>query len=268
MTNLVEEKELAMQSAPSPEDHNERYDVADEEIKAFNERMVSISNLRPHEVREANGIKTKKRTGRQYNSIWCAFIKDHAAKFTSYMGYGVADIKKIGHREFIDFMDWRVISDIGRYRYDKVKVIPCQHCKSKFTTFQLDLGLCTDCKKEFDLDKFGEACAASDEKDPGSSGGLVVMFTYFEEFRNMYSMNITFEEKVKMCVEHDDLRGAYTRDILLSIVGNDDAEYLFVDTCNSVPMIESTANRYVSIRNILESDDDIEGRTARMKAIF
>lgn len=265
---LEKAKIISEGETPSDEDHNERYNISKEELENYNERMKNISNLKEDEIKSVNGIKTKKRTTRQYNKIWSDFLKNHAQDFTKYMGYGVKEITKIGFKEFIDFMDWREPSDIGRYRYDRIKVIPCQHCKSHFTTFQLDMGLCNDCKKEFDLEKFGEVCAASEEKDPGSAGGLVVMFTYFEDFRNIYKKNIPFEDKVDMCVKHDDLRGLYTQEFIESIAGDEDLEDKFIEIARTIPMIQSTLNRFVSIRAIFESDDDREKKLERIKNIF
>lgn len=270
MENLEQLKaDLVMEGAtPADEDHNARYNVNEEEMKAYNERMKQISNLKAEDIKESNGIKTKKRSTRQYNKIWSDFLKHHAKDFTKYMGYGVKEITEIGFKEFIDFMDWRTSDDIGRYRYDRIKVIPCQHCKKHFTTFQIDMGLCNECKEEFDLDKFGEACAASEAKDPGSAGGLVVMFTYFEDFRSIYRKNIPFAEKVEMCVKHDDLRGLYTQEFIERIAGNEDLEDDFIELGRGIPMIQSTLNRFESIRAIFESDDDREKKLERIKNIF
>lgn len=272
---MVNEKELKLEKEKIldgeidiSEDHNERYNVSKEELEAHNERMKNISNLTEDEIKSVNGIKTKKRSTRQYNKIWSDFLKNHAKDFTKYMGYGVKEITHIGFREFIDFMDWREPSDIARYRYDRIKVIPCQHCKQHFTTFQLDMGLCNDCKGEFDLDKFGEVCAASEQKEPGSAGGLVVMFAYFEDFRNIYKKNIPFAEKVEMCVKHDDLRGLYTQEFIEHIAGDEGLEDEFIETAKTIPMIQSTLNRFESIRAIFESDDDKEKKLERIKGIF
>lgn len=250
------------------EDHNERYNISKEELNEHNERMKNISNLKPEEIKTVNGIKTKKRSTRQYNKIWSDFLKNHAKEFTKYMGYGVKEITHIGFKEFIDFMDWRDSSDIGRYKYDRIKVIPCQHCKKHFTTFQIDMGLCDACKDEFDLKKFGEVCAASEAKDPGSTGGLVVMFAYFEDFRSIYRKNIPFEEKVEMCINHDDLRGLYTQEFIEHIAGNEDLEDDFIELGRGIPMIQSTLNRFESIRAIFESGDDREKKLERIKNIF
>lgn len=267
--NLELEKQALLNGEiPTDEDHNARYDITEEEMESYNNRMKNISSLSPEEIKSSNGIKTKKRSTRQYNKIWSDFLKNHASEFTKYMGYGVKEITNIGFKDFIDFMDWRVSADIGRYRYDRVKVIPCQHCKQHFTTFQIDLGLCNECKKEFDLEKFGEVCAASEEKDPGSTGGLVVMFTYFEDFRNIYKKNIPFNEKVKMCIEHDDLRGLYTQEFIESIAGDEHLEDEFVEVARTFPMIQSTFNKFESIRAIFESDDDKEKKLERIKNIF
>ena len=272
---MVNEKDLELEKQailngeiPADEDHNARYNISKEELEAHNERMKKISELTEDEIKSINGIKTKKRTTRQYNKIWSDFLKYHAQDFTKYMGYGVKEITEIGFKEFIDFIDWRESSDIPRYRYDRIKVIPCQHCKQHFTTFQLDMGLCNECKKEFDLEKFGEICAASEQKEPGSAGGLVVMFTYFEDFRNIYKKNISFEEKVDMCLNHDDLRGLYTQEFIESIVGDKELEVKFVEIAKTFPMIQSTFNRFESIKAIFESDDDKENKLERVKSIF
>lgn len=268
MANLEEEKKLALETQLLEDDHDEKYNISKDELEAYNERMKSISNLTPDQIKSKDGIKTKKRTDKQYNKIWSDFIKNHAQEFTKYMGYGVKEISKIGFKEFIDFIDWRDSSDIPRYKYDRIKVIPCQHCNSHFTTFQIDMGLCDKCKGEFDLDKFSEVCIASEEKDPGSSNGLIVMFAYFEDFRNIYKKNIPFKEKIEMCVAHDDLRGLYSQELLESIAGDKDLENEFIKTVQFIPMINSTFNRFESIKVIFESDDNKEGKIERLKNIF
>lgn len=267
--DLKLEKEKILEGVTvAEEDHNERYNVSKEELEAYNERMKKISELTEEQIKSVNGIKTQKRTDRQYNKIWSDFIKNHAQDFSKYMGYGVKEITNIGYKEFIDFMDWREPSDITRYRYDRIKVIPCQHCKQHFTTFQLDMGLCDKCKEEFDLEKFAEICAASEANESGSANGLIVMFTYFEDFRHIYKKNISFEEKVDMCISHDDLRGLYTQEFIESIVGDDELENKFIKTAEMLPMIQSTFNRFESIKAIFNSDDDKEHKLERVKNIF
>lgn len=268
MTNLEEEKKLALEIQTQEDDHNERYNISKDELKAYDERMKNISNLNPEEIKSQNGIKTKKRTDKQYNKIWSDFIKYHAQDFTKYMGYGVKEISKIGFKDFIDFIDWRDSSDIGRYKYDRIKVIPCQNCKARFTTFQIDMGLCNECKQEFDIDKFSEVCMASEEKDPGSAGGLVTMFTYFEDFRNIYRKNVSFKEKVEMSIVFDDLKGLYSQELLESIAGNKEREEEFINIAKAFPMIQATFNKFESIKAIFNSDDDKEAKIERIKNIF
>ena len=120
LEQLKEEKHLLLETLPEEGDHNERYNINKEKLEAFNERMAKISSLKPEDVKSENGIRTQKRTDRQYNKIWSDFLKGHAQEFSKYMGYGVKEITEIGFREFIDFMDWRESSDIPRYKFDRI----------------------------------------------------------------------------------------------------------------------------------------------------
>lgn len=269
MDNLNTEKLLALQSAPSENDHNERYNIPKEKIQVMDHNMKNIAHAAS--IKEVDGYKTRKRTNKEYNQIWKIFKENYADEFEKYMGYGVAKIEKIGIKEFVDFMDWSSSEDILTYKTDRVKVIPCVHCDTHFTTFQIDLGLCHRCKDKFDLEQFGEMCSASEASNPGSSSGLQIMFCYIEDFRNLYKKDRPLKELIKDAVEVDELSGLFSRDVLVrSVIGKE--EDYFVAQCEAYQKKSDTPfkvqNRMVSIINVLKSDINEEEKTNRIESIF
>lgn len=247
---------------------NPKYEIEKDKLHTMNSNMSNISNK--DKVKKIDGIVTKERTDEDYNLIWNYFYDYYRQSFESYMGYGVNEIQKIGVNKFIDYIDWRCTEDVDNYKNDRIKVIPCVHCKSEFTTFQMDLGLCEKCKDKYKLEKFDDMCAASEEKDPGSSAGLVMLFTYFEDFRNMFNKEISFEERALLCATEDDLAGIFTRDFLLDYIGSSDSEDFFMSVIeNNIDKLNDFAKRrYESIKNILISEDSDEKKIERIKLIF
>lgn len=261
--NLENEKLNALNGE---EDLNPKYDVDKEKLNKSNTNMKNISNIDKN-FKSVDGIITKKRKQKDYEEIWNCFISEHLSDFTNHMGYGVDKILEIGMKKFIDYMDWRAIEDISSYRTDAVKVIPCAHCQSEFTTYQLDLGLCDKCKDKYELDKFNEICVATDEKNPGDSTGLVIMFVYFKEFRNLFNKDFSFKEKCLLCATSDDLAGIYSRDFILSFINNKDDISIFIDIISSnIDKLNSFARaRFTSIAKILL---DSENKVSRINFIF
>jgi hypothetical protein len=196
----------------------EKYNRTEEEITNANEKMTKISELAPetpqfsvirpeadtHENIEKNykggKIVTTKLSKEEYNEIWDAFAETEAEDFKTQMGYGKVTIKKIGLKAFIDFMGWRNIKDVSLWRSNAVHVIPCMHCKSAFTTFEIDYGLCPQCKQQYDMQRFFEMCAANEKVEPGSASALRIMFVYDNEFKNNY-LKKSIEQRIKECVE-------------------------------------------------------------------
>jgi len=264
--NLENEKILALESKDL-NSHNPGYNVERKSLDKMNNSMANISHLPKNQIKENNGIKTKIRTRKEARIIWQTFLKKYAVDFEAYMGYGINEIKKIGWREFIDFMDWREKEDIPRYRTDRVKVIPCQHCGNHFTTFQIDFGLCNQCKKIYNLKHFGEVCQYSDQVDAGSSGALVIAFAYMDEFRKMYRNDLPLKEKIEMAGQLDDFSGLYTLKLLESIISENKADE-FLKITDETLITQKAINKYESIKTILLSYDSNELKLKRLKDIF
>lgn len=265
--DLKDEKLSALNDC-NEDDHNPGYDIEKKKLNELNNSMVNISNLPKGQIKEQDGIKTKKRTQREYNKIWSTFIKKHAQDFSKYMKYGLAEINKIGWKKFIDYMDWRTVEDILRYRTDRIKVIPCQHCGLHFTTFQIDFGLCDECKKVYDLKHFGEICNDSDKVDVGSSSSLIIAFTYIEEFRAMYRNNLSLSERTELAATYDDFKGVYTLRLLEDIVGKEEDENTFLEKANNTLMTGIAVRRFESIKSIICSSDNKEAKLKRIQDIF
>lgn len=270
MEILKNEKLLAVQASLGEQDHNERYNIPKEKIEIMDENMKNITCS--DNIKEVDGYKTRKRTNKEYDAIWNIFESQFASDFEKYMGYGISDIKRIGIKEFIDFMDWSSQDDIATYKTDRVKVIPCVNCGSHFTTFQLDLGLCGNCKDKFDLERFGSVCESSEANDKGSSAGLQIMFVYVDEFRNLYAKNKKLKELIKDAIEIDELSGYFTRDILIEKIVGQNEDY-FIAQCDAQKKKDEAIplriqNRMISIKNILMADINEQEKIKRIKAIF
>lgn len=243
-------------------DHNPKYSVAN--------RQLQNNSI----IRTIDGIKTKKRTPKEYNEIWDCFVNEYSVDFENHMGYGLKEIESIGYEKFIDFVDWRTKEDIMRYRSDRIKTIPCCHCKNKFTTFQLDFGLCSDCKPLFDLKKFEEVLNSSEKHDPGSSSTIIIAFTFFEEFRKLYQLNLSLDEKLSICVNIDNLNGEYSKAFFINCIEKDLDINKILDCIEEFTLTESINERFKSIRNILlcsdiSKQDKIEriGDVCKLKSI-
>lgn len=239
------------------ENYNEKYNINKELLNEYNERMKSISNLSSGEIKAEDGIKTKKRTEKDYDTIWETFIRDYDMDFNTYMGYGAKEIEEIGVKKFIDFMDWREVSDIERYKTDKIKVIPCKECHSHFTTFQFDFGLCNECKKNYDLKKFEESLVALEKQSPGSSTSMIIAFAFLDDFRKLYATNLPIEERMQISIEADLLSGEYTRDFILDILHNPDMISKFILTLNSVQTSDFSLKERIKVLIELLSNDTI-----------
>lgn len=272
MNNLEAEKLNALQTTQS-NDHNDKYNLTEQQLKSVREAIsgqLHKEGLIPSDnnIKSVDGIKTRKKSTRKYNKIWNIFLKKYSKEFQNYMGYTVAQITHIGFKQFIDYMDWDNESDIKKYKTDKVKVLPCQHCHKHFTTFQLDYGLCDKCKCNYDIKKFESHCNAIDAVDPGSSPSLIMAFTYFKDFRKMFDISLSFGEKVKISIIEDELTGAFSEDLLISVAGDKYKEDEFFSLSRGLPMTTITLGKLTSIQNIFDADCTADQKISRIHSIF
>lgn len=268
--NLQDEKRTALEGTGCS-DHSERYNLSKERMGEIENTVKSMSLGAERKVVDKGGIKTRKLTKKEMKDVWTKFKKECGADFENYMGYGIKDIERIGIKKFFNFVDWVGNDYLTKWKTDMIKTIPCVHCKSEFTTFQLDLGLCDKCKKEYDLDAFNEVLLQSESAEPGSSSGLTTMFAYIEDFRNMYKKGVTVE-KMKDCAIIDGCSGYFTLNTLKNyIVGDDKLEESFVHVVGkcyekdkSLPGIE----KFKTISRILTTSNDIENKKNRLDKLF
>lgn len=267
MNTLNNEKILALQNQDN--EKNIKYDIDKKTLESCNLKMKNISNP-DNKNKKFNGIITAERTNEDYKKIWNSFLENHADGFKNYMGYGKKEIKRIGIKKFIDYMDWRGIEDIYKYITDAVKVIPCTHCRNEFTTFQIDLGLCDKCKSKYDLDKFNDFCVASDENNPGSSLGLIASFTYFEEFKKLFLKEFDLKERALLCAEEDNFNGLISREFILHILDDEIKVNNFINLIkkHEKKLDFSTKGRFESIEKILKSNNDIETKKNKIYDFF
>lgn len=268
MSDLNEQKLKALSSVSS-EDQNERYNIPKEKLQVLDHNMKNIT--RQDQIKEVGNYKTRKRTNKEYSALWDIFKDRYADDYEKYMGYGVKTIEKIGVKEFIDFMDWSCEDDIQKYKTDRVKVIPCVNCGCHFTTFQIDLGLCSNCVDLFDMKKFSQTLEANEAKETGSSAGTQIMFVYIEEFRNLYRKDRDLKTSINDAIQIDGLSGYFSRDILVNDIIGKNEDYFIVQCDKYKEKNEvSTAlnNRIESITTILKSSDSTNNKVERIKNIF
>lgn len=130
--------------------------------------------------------------------LWEIFKAEELEDFSKLLGYGEKEIKKIGVKKFIAFSGWKTKEDLRKWRTDKVKIMPCQHCKSEFTTYQLDLGLCEKCKKEYDLKVFFDLVSgmAENPENLEAARNMQISFAFISEFREIFKKK-SLEDVVK-----------------------------------------------------------------------
>ena len=208
----------------TPDVHMEKYNRAQNEMETANRKMVEISRKREQDENnvsvdyKGDKIVTTKLSKEEYSKIWNSFNETEKDDFRAKMGYGKRTIKRIGRKQFIDFMGFRNEADVTRWRTDTVHVIPCTHCNSAFTTFELDYGLCPNCKQAYDMNRFFETCSANEKVDPGSASALRVMFAYDGSFRRKY-LKKSIEVRIKECVK-DNFEGIDSLRLLRELVSN------------------------------------------------
>lgn len=164
-------------------DQDKKYDLPKEVLKESNELLKNVSLETVNKK-----LKKKPKEEKDFDKVWKFFSENEYAKeFKSYMGYGVEEIEKVGVEKFLKAVDWS-IDNVKNHQWtrDAVKVLICGECKNEFTTFQLDYGLCDNCKPKFDIARFEKSLSALEKKIPGSSEQEIMLFTFFEEYRECY----------------------------------------------------------------------------------
>lgn len=195
-----------------------------------------------------------------YNILWKNFLKQ-ISEFEDYMGYGEKEIREIGIENFLDFMDWKTIEDIPKYKTDKIKAIPCCHCGKHMTTFQLDMGLCDECKKLYNLKMLNEQISSS---EPEAESAIVTSFVYFKDFRDLYLLDRDFDETLKTCLFDDTLNGSVSKYFLIEdVIGKnkidefiEKAEKIFADNAEAK---EACSINFPKIKDILRSNNPKNG---------
>lgn len=188
-------------------EHDEKYEVGKNVLELANEKMKNLSSLQKaknvimdasvaakENVVKKDGMIIHARSADDYLEIWDAFCEKEAAEFCEYMGYDTSEIAKIGMIKFIDIMDWRSPDDVGSWRTDRLKVIPCVHCGNNFAIFQ-EFGLCPECTNLYDIDALkkvildvAEEKGGEFEKQAGfdAETAQVAYFVYDEEIRDLF----------------------------------------------------------------------------------
>ena len=165
------------------ENQDKKYDITNEELNNANnviKRGMMSKNFMAKVEERCNS--------KDFNEVWAEFSKnEYADDFKAYMGYGIEEILKVGKEKFLKTVDWS-IKHVKNYQWrkDAVKVIICGECKNEFTTFQMDFGLCDECKKKFDMERFYSSLEAMEKVNPGSSASEAMMFTFYEDYRECY----------------------------------------------------------------------------------
>lgn len=223
-------------------------------------------NEENNNVVKINGVKTRKRTKEQIDELWRIFKEKYAEDYEKFMGYGIKEIEKIGYDKFINFWDVSSEEEMN-FRKDTIRIIPCIHCRKEFATYQIDFGLCHKCSKDYDLEKFGSMCEASDKINPGSSYDLIASFVYLG-LNEFFYKKTSFDKKVEQVVVLDDLSGELTKDFLLSFAGNKAKENKFLKKAKTLKMKQSTINRIISLERIFNSKDNKERKKERINKMY
>lgn len=176
---------------------------------------------------------------------WNDFLKYGSNDFETYMGYGPKEIQNIdnGISKFIKAMDWNSLSDIinKKWRTDTLKVVLCSDCSNDFTTFNMDYGLCKECKKNYKLDEFEQSLAELQERNEQELiTDSMVNFVFYKEFRKFYK-KMTFEEELKE-LEEDNFLNAKTPNFITRLIesdNKDNIDLVIEKMKNSIKVLES-----------------------------
>lgn len=93
-------------------------------------------------------------------TIMNEFFK-HIDEFEKFMGYGKEDITRIGIRKFVEKMGWTCENQVLSWKTDRAHIVPCVECSDDFAIFEMDFGLCNNCKEKYDLIKMQTFLEAS-----------------------------------------------------------------------------------------------------------
>lgn len=121
--------------------------------------------------------------------LWNDFLEKYEAEFKAYLGYGKEDIEKIGINDFFDIMGWENEDHLKSFKTDKMHIIPCIECRSKFAVFEEGYGLCPECQKKYDLDEFSKFYnSVADEEGLKAANDLVSGFFASPEYRKLFAI--------------------------------------------------------------------------------
>ena len=167
-----------------------------------NEKMKNISNLPLPEKIVKEGKVIRKRNKKDYERLWNLFKQTQLEEFEKHLGYGEEGIKKAGIKKFIDAWDWYYDADVSSWKTDRAHILPCVHCHKEFITYELELGLCKKCDKDYDIERFRQTCVANENAEPGISLALRMQFVYDTKFRNNYKIK-SLKEQIREAISLD-----------------------------------------------------------------
>ncbi len=142
--------------------------------------------LKEPEIITVDGKKIRKRSHDDVERLWSIFKKNTAEQFKAYMGYGVEEIEKIGIEKFLEAQDWYYDTDINSYKRDIDKVVICPVCKNEFCLFPTEYGVCNNCQKDYDMNRFESSLSSI---SPGSIMDVLTLFAFDEDVRNSLKKN-------------------------------------------------------------------------------
>ena len=116
-------------------------------------------------MKESKNFKVYKQNEKRFKEflnkeIMTEFLK-HIDEFKQYMGYGEEEISKIGHDKFVEKMGWTNEGQVLSWKTDRAHIVPCVDCGDEFAIFEMDFGLCDNCKAKYDLIKMQTFLEAS-----------------------------------------------------------------------------------------------------------
>lgn len=95
------------------------------------------------------GVTPKRLSRAAMRRIWRVFMAKHSYDFfEAHVNMQAYDVARIGIDKFIYMMAWEKVSDVPRWRNNKVRVGICCHCQDQFVLMMLqhNHGLCKNCK--------------------------------------------------------------------------------------------------------------------------
>ncbi|MDF2841728.1 MAG: hypothetical protein K0R00_154 [Herbinix sp.] len=196
-------------------DHMDKYNKdtseADEKLKNISNLNADVQKPAGHlgklgekDIIKKGNLVIHKRNNSSYRKLWAYFLDSEGDEYFKTMGYTKEDIIRIGYKKFIDAHDWMTIEDIKKWKTDAVHIIPCVHCGDEFVTYELDMGLCDECKKFYDMERFALTCQLNELQEPGISFAIITGFVYDNLFRETFlHTNIKDDGGVKYLYKND-----------------------------------------------------------------